>query len=202
MRSVAPAVLPIFRTHNQGEILALVLDDPEREWTVSELAAATGAALTTIQSEISRLESGDLVTSRKVGRTRLVRANTSNPIIAPLTQIVLLSFGPKVVIAQEFASLAADHIVIFGSWAARISGIAGKTPDDIDVLIVSDSVKRSDAYAAAERAQERLGRPVNPAIRSTADWQSPSSDPLLDELLRRPYVDVQDIPIEMKVDMK
>jgi DNA-binding transcriptional ArsR family regulator len=202
MRSIAPAVLPIFRTHNQGEILALVLDHPEREWTVSELATATGAALTTIQSEISRLESGDLVTSRKVGRTRLVRANTGNPIIAPLTQIVLLSFGPKVVIAQEFASLEADHIVIFGSWAARISGIAGKTPDDIDVLIVSDSVKRSDAYAAAERAQERLGRPVNPVIRSTAAWQSPSSDPLLDELLRRPYVDVTDTPTEMKVDVK
>jgi DNA-binding transcriptional ArsR family regulator len=202
MRSIAPAVLPIFRTHNQGEILALVLDHPEREWTVSELATATGAALTTIQSEISRLESGDLVTSRKVGRTRLVRANTGNPIIAPLTQIVLLSFGPKVVIAQEFASLKADHIVIFGSWAARISGIAGKTPDDIDVLIVSDSVKRSDAYAAAERAQERLGRPVNPVIRSTAAWQSPSSDPLLDELLRRPYVDVTDTPTEMKVDVK
>jgi hypothetical protein len=202
MRSIAPAVLPIFRTQTQGEILALVLDNPEREWTVSELAATTGAALTTIQSEIARLELGDLLTSRKVGRTRLVRANTRNPIIAPLTQVVLLSFGPKIVIGHEFASLNAEHIIIFGSWAARISGIAGQTPGDIDVLIVSDSAKRADAYAAAERAQERLRRPVNPVIRSTAAWQSPSSDPLLDELLRRPYVDVQDASIEMKADMK
>jgi hypothetical protein len=120
-----------------------------------------------------------------------VRPNTRNPIITPLTQVVLLSFGPKIVIAQEFASLKALHLIIFGSWAARISGIAGKTPSDIDVLIISDSVKRAEVYEAAERAQERLGRPVNPVIRSTAAWQSPSSDPLLDELLRRPYIEVQ-----------
>ena len=190
MRSNAPALLPIFRTQTQGEILALVLDQPEREWTVSELATATGAALTSVQSEIARLESCELLISRKVGRTRLVRANTKNPITAPLTQVVLLSFGPKVVIAQEFAPLPAEHIIIFGSWAARFAGIAGETPEDIDVLIVSDSVKRADVYAAAERAQEKLGRQVNPVIRSTAAWQSPDTDPLLDELLRRPYVDV------------
>ena len=190
MRSNAPALLPIFRTQTQGEILALVLDQPEREWTVSELATATGAALTSVQSEIGRLESGDLLLSRKVGRTRLVRANTKNPITEPLTQVALLSFGPKVVIAQEFASLPAEHIIIFGSWAARFAGIAGETPEDIDVLVVSDSVKRADVYAAAERAQEKLGRPVNPVIRSAAAWQSPDTDPLLDELLRRPYVDV------------
>ena len=190
MRSNAPALLPIFRTQTQGEILALVLDQPEREWTVSELATATGAALTSVQSEIARLEAGELLISRKVGRTRLVRANTKNPITAPLTQVVLLSFGPKVVIAQEFAPLRADHISIFGSWAARFAGVPGETPEDIDVLVISDSVKRAALYAAAERAQEKLGRPVNPVIRSTAAWQSPARDPLLDELLRRPYVDV------------
>ena len=200
MRSNAPALLPIFRTQTQGEILALVLDQPEREWTVSELATATGAALTSVQSEIARLESGDLLLSRKVGRTRLVRANTKNPITAPLTQVVLLSFGPKIVIAQEFAPLDADRVIIFGSWAARFAGIAGETPEDIDVLIVSDSVKRADVYAAAERAQEKLGRQVNPVIRSAAAWQSPDTDPLLDELLRRPYVDVTGDLVSAKGD--
>jgi predicted nucleotidyltransferase len=78
----------------------------------------------------------------------------------------------------------------------RIVSIAGKTPSDIDVLIVSDSVKRPEVYEAAERAQERLGRPVNPVIRSTATWQSPSSDPLLDELLRRPYIEVRENPMK------
>ena len=194
MRSKSPPLLPIFRTRTQGEILALVLDQPNREWTISELATATEVALTSVQSEVARLEAGDLITSRKIGRNRLVRANKANPIIDPLTQVVLLSFGPKVVIAQEFAPLHADHVLIFGSWAARFAGHTGIAPDDIDVLVVGNNVSRTDVYAAAERAQQRIKRPVNPVVRSRDSWISPEGDPLLDEIVRRPYVDITKAP--------
>jgi predicted nucleotidyltransferase len=190
MRSEAPALLPIFRTRAQGEILALVLQDPDQEWTVSELAHATGVPLTSAQSEIARLESGDLLSSRKVGRTRLVHANADNPVTAPLTQVVLLTFGPKPVIADEFAHLGAQRVLIFGSWAARLLGEPGPAPADIDVLVVGDDITRAGLYAAAERAQARLGRPVNPVLRSTNAWAEPDKDPLIDEILRRPRVDV------------
>ena len=190
MRSEAPALLPIFRTRAQGEILALVLQDPEQEWTISELARATGAPLTSTQSEIARLESGDLISSRKVGRTRLVHANASNPVTAPLTQVVMLTFGPQPVIANEFAHLGARRVLIFGSWAARLLGEPGAAPADIDVLIVGDDIPRSELYAAADRAQARLGRPVNPVLRSTRAWAEPEHDPLIDEILRRPSIDV------------
>ena len=195
MRSKAPALLPIFRTRTQGEILALILPDPAREWTLSELAQATGTPLTSVQSEISRLEAGDLLTSRKVGRTRLVRANTANPVTAPLTQVVLLTFGPKSVIEDAFAKLGAEHVLIFGSWAARLSGEPGSSPSDIDVLVVGDDIARADLYAAAEQAEARLGRPVNPVMRAAAAWAKPDTDPLLDEILRRPRVDVTVPPV-------
>jgi predicted nucleotidyltransferase len=194
MRSKPPALLPIFRTRAQGEILALTLQDPAREWTVSELARATGVPLTSAQSEIARLESGDLLYSRKVGRTRLVRANTDNPVTAPLTQVVLLTFGPKSVVEAAFADLGAQRVLIFGSWAARLHGDEGPSPADIDVLVVGDGIARADLYAAAERAQARLGRPVNPVLRGTQAWAEPEKDPLLDEILRRPFVDVTRTP--------
>jgi predicted nucleotidyltransferase len=190
MRSKAPGLLPIFRTRAQGEILALVLQDTSREWTVSALAQATGVPLTSAQSEIARLESGDLLWSRKVGRTRLVRANTDNPVTVPLTQVVLLTFGPKSVVEDAFADLGAAHVLIFGSWAARLSGEPGSAPADIDVLVVGDDIARADLYTAAEHAEARLGRPVNPVLRSMKSWADPHTDPLLAEILRRPLVDV------------
>ncbi len=199
MRSEAPALLPIFRTRAQGEILALVLQDPDQEWTVSDLAHATGVPLTSTQSEIARLESGDLLSSRKVGRTRLVRANTDNPVTAPLTQVVLLTFGPRPVIADAFAHVGAQVVLIFGSWAARLLGEPGPAPADIDVLVVGDGITRARLYAAAERAQARLGRPVNPVLRSTRAWAEPDKDPLIDEILRRPRVDVTNPPTRTKV---
>jgi hypothetical protein len=62
--------------------------------------------------------------------------------------------------------------VIFGSWAARYAGAAGPPPHDIDVLVVG-KVDRADLYEAADRAQVRLGLPVNPVVRSAKQWDDP-----------------------------
>jgi predicted nucleotidyltransferase len=190
MRSEAPPLLPILRSRTQGELLAALLVDPAREWTVTELAEHVEIPLTTTQSELARLEAGGLLRSRKVGRSRLVQPDASNPVVAPLTQIIMLTFGPKAVISEEFAGIAAEPVLIFGSWAARLSGEAGPPPGDIDVLVVGDPALRDEVYAAAERAEARLGRPVNPVLRSADVWKNAASDPLLDEIRRRPVVDV------------
>jgi predicted nucleotidyltransferase len=190
MRSEAPPLLPILRSRTQGEILAALLVDPAREWTVTELARHLDIPLTTSQSEVTRLEAGGLLRSRKVGRSRVIRPNTDNPIVTPLTQIIMVTFGPPAVIRAEFTGLGATRIMIFGSWAARLSGEPGPPPDDIDVLVVGEPGLRDDVYAAAERAEVRLGRPVNPVLRSCDAWQSPAGDPLLDEIHRRPSIEV------------
>lgn len=184
---------PTFRSRTQGDLLALVLLHPDREWTVSELARALGVALTTVQSEVARLADGGIFTTRKVGRARVVRANTASPSVAPLTQLTLVTFGPQTVVADEFASLGAERVIVFGSWAARYHGEPGPLPADIDVLVVGD-VARPDVYAAAERAEARLGMPVNPVLRTTAAWGDATGDPLLTEIHTRPQVDVTRTP--------
>jgi hypothetical protein len=170
--------------------LALVLLHPDREWTVSDLARELGIPLTTAQSEVGRLATGGVLATRKVGRARLVRANTASPVVAPLTQVTLVTFGPQVVVAEEFAGLGAQRVVVFGSWAARFHGKAGPLPGDIDVLVVGDGIDRGDLYAAAERAEARLGMPVNPVLRPAGSWESPDGDALLVEVQSRPFVDV------------
>lgn len=65
-----------------------------------------------------------------------MRANTAHPAAAALTQLLQLTFGPRVVIAEEFAMPGAERVVIFGSWAARYAGQAGPPPHDIDVLVL------------------------------------------------------------------
>lgn len=190
MRSDAPLLAPTFRSRTQGDLLALVLLHPDREWTVSDLARQLGVALTTAQDEVTRLADGGVLATRKVGRSRVVRVNTASPSVAPLTQLTLVTFGPQTVIADEFADLGADRVVVFGSWAARYHGEPGAMPADIDVLVVGDGVARAAVYAAAERAEVRLGMPVNPVLRTTASWIDPTGDALVIELQSRPFVDV------------
>lgn len=190
MRSNAPALLPILRSRTQGELLCLVYIDPKREWSISEIASELDTPLTSVQSEAQRLINAEILTSRKIGRTRLVRANDAHPLAGPLSQLILFTFGPRLVIAEEFSPCNPARLIIFGSWAARLEGEFGAPPGDIDVLVVGDEVNRQCVYAAAERAESRLSQPVNPVIRTSRAWANSGADPLLSEVLTNPHVEI------------
>ena len=53
--------------------------------------------------------------------------------------------------------------MIYGSFAARLKGIRGPSPSDIDLMVVG-SPDADEVYAACDRVQEVVGRPVNPTI--------------------------------------
>lgn len=170
MRVAAPPLLPIFRSRTQADLLALMFTHDEQEWTIAELSERVGAPYQTVVKEVRRLAESELLSLRDVGRSKLVSANTESPYAVPLRQLVLMSFGPPHVVAEEFGGLAGAHeVMIFGSWAARYEGVAGAVPNDVDVLIVG-SVDRDEAYDAAVRAEGRLGRDVNVTIRSDEQW--------------------------------
>ena len=137
---------------------------------------------------MQRLTESGLITSRAVGRSRLLRVNVNNRATAPLTKLLELTFGPEAVIAEEFAVSGAERVIIFGSWAERYHGTVGQPPNDVDVLVVG-SVARADLYDAADRAQERLGTQINPVLRTAEQWTA-GGDPLVDQIKSSPIVTV------------
>jgi DNA-binding transcriptional ArsR family regulator len=191
MRSGAPPLMPIFRSQHQAELLTRLYLHPEREYTLSELAEGAGVPPSTAHREMARLVEAGLVISRVVGRTRLHRADTNHPGAAALTELLILAFGPAHVVAEEFGNVAgAGQIVLFGSWSARRAGQGGPPPADIDVLIIG-AARRTELYAAAERASERLQLPVNPVLRSPEQWAA-ADDALVAQVRQSEYVVVLD----------
>lgn len=188
MRSDAPALMPIFRSTHQADLLTLLLLHPDSDYTVTELAGRLDVPLTTLHREINRLEAAGLITSRPVGRSRLLRANTASRLTPPLTDLLLATFGPRPVVEEEFSLLHADLVLIFGSWAARYRGTPGPPPNDVDVLLVGD-VDRDDAYDAAQRSESRLGFPVNTTIVSADRWNA-VADPLIRTVKTSPVITV------------
>lgn len=93
-------------------------------------------------------------------------------------------------IAEEFAIVGAEQVVIFGSWAARYAGEVGPPPHDIDVLVIG-KVDRAHLYDAADRAHARLGIEVNTVVRATKEWDEPS-DSLVAEIKQSSHVTVLD----------
>ncbi|MGH3983859.1 MAG: MarR family transcriptional regulator [Pseudonocardiaceae bacterium] len=199
MRSDPPPLLPILRSRTQAGLLTVLLLNPDLELTQTELARRVGASLSSVVDEVRRLEQAGLLSTRTLGRSRLVRAG-SGPLVDALAEVMLRAFGPLQIIAEEFGAAITEldtvvvELALFGSWAARYHGELGAEPADLDVLVVvtNAGLDRGPLYAAADRAQERLGRPVNPTVITTDRWtrQGTGQDRFVDEIASRPIVSV------------
>lgn len=164
---------------------------PERECTISELASLAGTSLPTTTREVARAEQAGIVATRQIGRSKLVRADTSSFVHEPLRDLLLRSFGPVAVVAEEFADVAGmDHLFLFGSWAARYEGEPGRAPRDIDILVVG-TPDRDAVYEAAERVERRCRLPAQATIRTLRQWERPASDPFLRQIRGRPLVEIE-----------
>jgi len=194
MRTRAPALLPLFRGQAQAELLTWLFLHPGQEFGLTDLARRIGVSVPTVHREAQRLVEASLVTETILGRNRLLKANPAHPAAESLTRLLEVTFGPRQVIAEEFADLpGAQQVLIFGSWAARYAGVPGHAPADVDVMVIGNDVDRGDLYAAADAAQQRLGIPVNPVIRTPAQWDGPA-DRLSAQLHTQPLVAVCPLP--------
>lgn len=192
MQVVGPTLLPILRSRALAELLTRLLLAPDEEHSVTELAELADTSVATALREVKRAEDAGLVVARKAGNTRYVRANPESPLFQPLHELLLRSFGPAAVVAEEMAGVGGiDGLYLFGSWAARYRGETGPAPADIDVLVVGRP-DRDAMYGAAERAERRLGRPVQVTIRPRS-WWAQGDDGFRESIRERPVVAIREL---------
>lgn len=187
-RRPAPSLLPILRSQQQGEILALLLGDPDLELSLTEISERTGAPHPSVYREIERAEQAGLVTTRKVGNTRLVRANMASPYYAGLSEVLTRAFGVPTVLAEALTAVEGiTAAYIYGSWAARHAGQPGQRPvRDIDVLVLG-APERDELYKALSTAERRLGRSIEVTIRDAA-WLKSGTGGFHDTVASRPML--------------
>jgi DNA-binding transcriptional ArsR family regulator len=151
--------------HVRAPLLAATLGADTH--TASRLVDVSPA---TVLREIDRLEEAGLVSTRRLGNTRLARARTNNPVYAPLAELLAVAFGPLAVLRGLLADVEGiAHAFIYGSWAARYHEQPGSVPGDIDVLVIGDP-DRDRLADVVEEAEKTLRREVNVRRVSTSAW--------------------------------
>ena len=186
MKVNAPQLAPLFRSSTQCSLLAVLLDDPSRQWTQSEIAATVPASQATVSREMNRLVASGLTTEEAQGNRRVYRANTAHPLFQQFADILATTFGMPAILRGLFAPIErTDAVIVFGSWAARRAGLDGVFPGDIDLLLLGQPDRQS-VYDAADAAQARIALPVQPTIRRTSLWSEP--DAFLLQVQSRPYL--------------
>jgi DNA-binding transcriptional ArsR family regulator len=191
MRSVPPPLLPILRSQVAGDLLALLYLHPDAEYSLTEVANAIHASLNAVHHEATRLAEAGLISARKRGNLRLIRAVTDSLLSRPLTDLLAVTYGPLPVITELLASIhGVAEAYIYGSWAARYRGEPGPVPVDVDVLVIGTAAL-DDLDDAAEQAQRTLHRPVNMRRIRPETWaDADSADPFLQSVRSRPLVNV------------
>ena len=72
----------------RAEVLRLLFTNPRQELYTRELARLSFLALRTVQDELAKLESANLIASRSNGYQRFYRANPTHPLYRAIVEIV------------------------------------------------------------------------------------------------------------------
>lgn len=187
MRTQAPLLAPIFRSDGQARLLAALLlgDD---ELSLTDLAGRADLAYPTAHREVARLLQSGILIERPVGRTRLIRANPDSPLTSPLREILRVVAGPVAMLADELGRIEGiDAALVYGSFAARLLGVPGAPPSDIDVMVVG-APDLDSVHDACTTVEEAVHRPVNPTVLTCREFAEESG--FLDDVRSGPVVPV------------
>jgi predicted nucleotidyltransferase len=146
----------------QQRVLALLFGQSDRSFYATELIGLVGAGSGAVQRELARLEHSGLVTVRWLGTQKHYQADPGSPLFAEICGIVQKTVGLAEPLRAALAPFATNIV------AAFVYGSVAKKQDtatsDIDVMVISDTVRYAELYAVLEPVAGRLGRAVNPTV--------------------------------------
>lgn len=175
MRSSPSPLAPLFRSDAQARLLAEIFLSGADELSISDLAERSGVSWGSTHREVGRLIEAGLLLERRVGNSRLVKPNPLSPLTTPVRDLLVVTAGPAPLLARELSAVpGVVEAFLFGSYAARADGLAGEPPNDIDLMVLG-TPDEAAVYAACRRVGDVVGRPVNPVIMTTDEWEDDSA---------------------------
>lgn len=175
MRTRPSPLAPLFRSDAQARILTALFLPVEHQVNLSELSEQTGVSYGSVHREVARLVDAGILVEERLGKARYVRPNQSSVLWRPLRDLVTAAFGPVPLLRTAFDGMAGvEAVVLFGSYAARLAGQPGPPPGDVDVLVIGQP-DAGTVYDLCEEVAREVGRPVNPTILTSREWQERSS---------------------------
>lgn len=153
----------------QQRVLALLFGQPDRRFQSAELIRLAQGGTGAVHRQLARLAEAGLVSVTPTGNQKHYQANRASPVFPELHGLIIKTVGLAEPLRRGLARLAPRirAAFIYGS-AAKGTDRAGS---DVDLMVISDSLRYPDVYEALQRAESTLARPVNPTVLTSADWR-------------------------------
>lgn len=172
MRTKAPTLTPLLRSDLQVELLALLLLNQERDWTLADLARKTGAPTSSIHREIRRALDAGVIQRDATFLPHRFRAAPESPIYEPLAMLLERTVGVETSLKASLEELGGiAGAFIHGSWAR-----GEVTPtSDVDLVVVGDQ-DRASMRSAMKRVESRTGRRIDTTLMTRAEFERMRSE--------------------------
>ena len=152
----------------RAKVLAAVFGQPDREWYLTELARTLKTQPSSLQRELEALSKAGILEQRRDGRRVYVKPDKNSPVFADLRGLLEKTAGVIPVLRSELETLGESIRLafVYGSVARSEE----TSVSDIDLMVVGKA-GLSDLIPALRNSERILGRPVNPSVYSSEEFQ-------------------------------
>ena len=154
----------------QQRVLGLLFGQPDRRFQSAELIRLAKGGVGAVHRQLGRLAETDLVTVTRSGNQKHYQARRDSPVFEELHSLIVKTVGVAEPLRQALArkARAISAAFVYGSVAKGTD----RARSDIDLMVISDSLRYSDLFEALQAAEAVLGRTVNPTVMTVAQWRA------------------------------
>jgi len=181
-----PDFLGLSKSKARGALVALFFTNPDQEYFSRQLERLSGISVGNLQKELVKMETANLLISRRLGNLKLYKLNTKHPLYPELKSVIAKTVGIEGLIRAELLNLKGIKTAcIYGSFARGEE----KAASDIDLLILGD-VEEKPLIRAIKSLEDKLQREINYTLYQPAVWnkRKAAKDSFVVEVLRQPII--------------
>ncbi len=150
-----------------------MLMDPTKRWHLRDVVRRTGGAIGTVRRELIGLATCGILVEARDGNRIYYQTDIHCPIHAELCRIIQKTSGLADVLRPALESLGSrvQLAFIYGSQARQ----EARSGSDVDLMVIGEA-GFGEVVAALSKAQNVLGREINPAVYSLSEFRDKVSD--------------------------
>ena len=154
----------------QQRVLGLLFGQPDRRFQSAEIIRLAKGGVGAVHRQLGRLAEAELVTVTRSGNQKHYQARRDSPVFEELHRLIVKTVGVAEPLRQALArkARAIRAAFVYGSVAKG----SDKARSDIDLMVISDSLRYADLFETLQAAEAVLGRTVNPTVMTVAQWRA------------------------------
>lgn len=182
-------------TKLQSQILAILLENPQKEFYLSQIGQLLDKQPGVFQRGLKSMEKQGILISRRQGNQRLFRINTEYSFFDEIKSIIRKTFGAQKSLSEIVESIeGVKTAFIYGSYAKNKL----RADSDIDLIVVLNPLSCEDELLSKiNNMEKKLGREINYKAYSSREFSQKLAhkDPFLAEILSE-----QIIPLKGEIE--